>query len=120
MKKLLILLIILLCGCDKDIYEQITAKEAYKMITDKETIILDVREDNEYKKGHLKNSINIPFDELEERFIKEVTDNKNKIIIVYCQSGNRSMIAAEILSSLGFNNIYTFGSIDDWNYEIIK
>ena len=90
------------------------------MINKGNIIILDVREENEYNQGHLKNSINIPFDELEDRFITEVTDDKEKIIILYCRSGHRAMIGAETLASMGFKNLYTFGSIDDWNNEIIK
>ena len=113
-------ILILFSGCSKPIYEIISAEEAYKMINKGNIIILDVREENEYNQGHLKNSINIPFDELEDRFIAEVTDDKEKIIILYCRSGHRAMIGAETLASMGFKNLYTFGSIDDWNNEIIK
>lgn len=122
MKKIFLLLIciIILAGCDKPIYEQITADEAHEMISKKDVIILDVREDNEFNQGHLENAINIPFDELEDRFMKEVTSDKDQIIILYCRSGHRAMIGAETLASLGFTNLYTFGSIDDWEYEIVK
>ena len=118
MKKIIILLI-MLCGCNKPIYEQVTVDEALKIINEPNTIILDVRESNEYNKGHLKNSINIPFDEIATRFQEEVTSHKDTAIVIYCQSGHRAMIAAETLANLGFKNIYTFGSIDDWKYEIV-
>ena len=122
MKKIFLLLIciIIFAGCDKPIYEEITADEAYEMINKKDVIVLDVREDNEFNQGHLENAINIPFDELEDRFMKEVTSDKDQIIILYCRSGHRAMIGAETLASLGFTNLYTFGSIDDWEYEIVK
>ncbi len=122
MKKIFLLLIYItiFAGCDKPIYEQITADEAHEMISKKDVIILDVREDNEFNQGHLENAINIPFDELEDRFMKEVTSDKDQIIILYCRSGHRAMIGAETLASLGFTNLYTFGSIDDWEYEIVK
>lgn len=122
MKKIFLLLICItiFAGCDKPIYEEITADEAYKMINKKDVIVLDVREDNEFNQGHLENAINIPFDELEDRFMKEVTSDKDQIIILYCRSGHRAMIGAETLASLGFTNLYTFGSIDDWEYEIVK
>ena len=122
MKKIFFLLmcIIIFSGCEKPIYEQITAAEAYGMINKKDVIILDVREDNEYNQGHLENAINIPFDELEDRFMNEVTSDKDSIIILYCRSGHRAMIGAETLASLGFTNLYTFGSIDDWEYNIVK
>lgn len=120
LKKILVLLILLLIGCDSESYKQISASKAHDMIDKNDVVILDVREDYEYKTGHLKDAINIPFDELEDRFIEEVTDDKNKQIIIYCQSGSRAQIAAETLVALDFNNIYTFGGIDSWNYEIEK
>lgn len=120
LKKILVLLILLLVGCDSGTYKQISASKAHDMIDKNEVVILDVRETYEYETGHLKDAINIPFDELEDRFIQEVTDDKSEKIIIYCQSGSRAQIAAETLVALDFKNVYTFGGIDSWNYEIEK
>ena len=119
MKKIFLLLIYItiFAGCDKPIYEQITADEAHEMISKKDVIILDVREDNEFNQGHLENAINIPLEDLEKRLNELNKDNK---IIVYCLSGTRADIALEILEKNGFNNIYTFGGIEDWNYELYE
>lgn len=120
MKKLLLILVILFSGCGKQTYESISPQQAYDIINNQEVIILDVREEFEYRQGHLADSVNIPVDELIDRFILEVTDDKNKIIILYCKSGSRAITGAETLIGLGFKNVYTFGGIDDWNYEIVK
>ena len=54
MKKIFLLLICIIAfsGCEKPIYEQISAAEAYEIINKKDTIILDVREDFEYNQGN--------------------------------------------------------------------
>ena len=70
-------------------------------------VILDVRTKGEYQSGHLKNSINIPIDKLEQN-IKKL--NKNKSIITCCASGSRSASAKRILKSNGFEQVYNGGS----------
>ena len=46
--------------------------------------------------------------------------DKEKEILVYCRSGNRSRQAANKLLDLGFTNVKDFGGIIDWPYEITK
>jgi phage shock protein E len=69
--------------------------------------ILDVRTKLEYQSGHLKNSINIPIDNLTQN-IKKL--NKNKPIITCCASGARSASARRILKSNGFEQVYNGGT----------
>ena len=70
-------------------------------------IILDVRTKGEYQSGHLKNSINIPVDKLQQNLKKL---NKNKPIITCCASGSRSASAKKLLESSGFEQVYNGGS----------
>lgn len=72
-------------------------------------VILDVRTKGEYQSGHIRNSINIPVDNLPQN-IKKL--NKNKAIITCCASGARSASAMRILKSNGFEQVYNGGS---WN-----
>ncbi len=69
-------------------------------ISDENTAILDVRTKGEYIRGYIGNAINIPLDNLRDNIDKL---NKNKKIIIYCQSGLRSYIACSILGSSGFD-----------------
>jgi phage shock protein E len=62
-------------------------------------LILDVRTRNEYAGGHLKNSMNIPLNELPAQLKKL---KKEKTIITCCASGMRSSSAKNILQSNGF------------------
>lgn len=98
----------------------ITAQEA-KQIMDTETgyVIIDVRTPEEYAEGHVPGAIVIPNTEIESRAEMELPD-KDQLILVYCRSGRRSKMAAQILVELGYTNVREFGGILDWPYEVEK
>ena len=125
-KVILILLAVLLltaCGQDKEndqgaAYMNITTEEAKQIMDTAEGfIILDVRTQEEYDEGHIPGAILIPNTEIEARAEEMLTD-KDQLILVYCRSGRRSKLAAEILVELGYTNIREFGGIIDWPYEV--
>ena len=89
----------------------IEAKELLKENTN--TVLLDVRSNQEYNEYHLDGAINIPLYELRMN-VNNIILNKNNIIIVYCQTGGRSKKAVNILKKLGYTNIYEInGGIDN-------
>ena len=63
------------------------------------TVLVDVRTEFEFKKGHFEGALNIPVDSLRER-IGEL--DKDKEILEYCQIGLRGYVAARILTQKGF------------------
>lgn len=65
-------------------------------------VVLDVRNPNEYSAGHLEGAINIPLGRLPEH-LAELPREGN--ILVYCQSGGRSSIAASLLQRAGFRSV---------------
>jgi phage shock protein E len=69
--------------------------------------IIDVRSKEEFQRGHLKSSINIPLDKLTQSLKKL---DKSKPIITCCASGMRSASAKSILISNGFEQVYNGGS----------
>ena len=77
--------------------------------------IIDVRTYSEFAHGHIPNSINIDF--YNSSFITEINKlNKNKPVLIYCRSGNRSQKAGVIMDSLGFDKIYDLkGGYSIWN-----
>lgn len=91
----------------------ILVEEAHEIISGSEDyIILDVRSQQEYGEGHIKDAILIPVDELEER-LDEIPAGKS--IITYCRSGRRSASAADILVKNGFTPVYNMeGGILEW------
>ena len=78
-----------------------------------------VRTTEEYKEKHIPNAINIPNETIGREEISELPD-KEKLILVYCRSGNRSKQAAKKLADLGYTNIVEFGGINDWAGETVS
>lgn len=101
-------------------YQKISAKEAKEMMEKGEYgVILDVRTLEEYNEGHIEGATLLPNDEIKEK--AEITlYDKEEVILVYCRSGRRSEAAAKELIEMGYTNVYDFGGIIDWSYEIVK
>jgi phage shock protein E len=72
-------------------------------------LVIDVRNHAEFNSGHLPNAINIPLDEIEMTLPRRVTD-KNQVLLLHCQSGMRSGLAAKKLKRLGYVNTFNLGS----------
>lgn len=85
------------------LYKLVNFEQAKNLIEENKIILLDVRSKNEYDIMHIKNAINIPVNEIENRIF---TYGQNQAIMVYCTSGSRSKTAIQILNNLGYNNIY--------------
>jgi len=81
---------------------------------DEKSILIDVRTEQEFKQGHLKNAINIPHTEIRGK-IKDYVKDKEEKIIVYCRTGRRSGIAKKILEDMGYKNVINAGA-----YEKLK
>lgn len=114
----------LLTGCgggvSKDDYRQISQEEAKNMMDNQEVIILDVREQEEYDSGHIPGAVLLPVGTIDSDTASAVIPETDATVLVYCRSGNRSKTASSTLAGLGYTNIYEFGGINTWDYEIEK
>lgn len=101
--------------------KNVTVEEANKLLGDmKDLVVLDVRTEEEYKSGHLKNALLIPNDQIVSRK-SEIEKYKDRPMLVYCRSGNRSSVAVQSLEKLGFKNIYHMNQgIIAWKYDLVK
>lgn len=104
-------------------YREVSSKQAADLIQNEQPIILDVRTPLEYQRGHLHNSVLIPVQELQSRY-KELGKHKDREILIYCATGNRSTVASKILIDSGFKHIVNMrGGIYDWhkkNYPVTR
>lgn len=85
-------------------------------------VLIDVRSPEEHQGGFIPGTdFNIDFREIQNRH-QEVHAERDSHVVVYCQSGHRSNIAAETLMRLGYKNVYNVeGSMNAWeeaNYPI--
>ena len=101
-------------------YEQISPQEAKKrMDNEEDVIILDVRTQEEYDSGHIKNAVCLPNEDILNE--PDILPDKGQQILVYCRSGNRSKQAAQKLADMGYENVLEFGGILDWPYpELVE
>jgi rhodanese-related sulfurtransferase len=104
-------------------YRAITAREAADFIESDAPLILDVRTPGEYERGHLKDAVLMPVQVLHQHLDK-LSGYKDKEILVYCATGNRSTVASRILIENGFKRISNMRhGIADWSaekYPIVK
>lgn len=87
---------------------------ALQLINHKNAFILDVRQPDEYKGGHIINAQLIPLGSLQAR-IGELVKYKDKPVVVVCRSGNRSGSACALLAKQGFTEAYNLaGGMMAW------
>jgi len=97
-----------------------SASEAYnKTKSSRNSILLDVRTNQERKERMIKGSYHIPLHEIGSR-INELNKFKDKEIICYCRTGNRSVSAASKLKKNGFNSANMRGGINSWYANGLK
>ncbi len=65
-------------------------------------MILDVRTNKEYERGHIPGALHVPLSDIGDK-IKKL--KKDKELVVYCQSGNRSIWAIKRLMGMGYKNL---------------
>jgi rhodanese-related sulfurtransferase len=91
----------------------------------KNTVLVDVRNPDEYVDGHIPEAINLPLEKLEEAANGSGVDfttafsvplpDKNQAIVLSCLKGKRASKACEILVGLGYTNVRVYhGSFKDW------
>lgn len=97
----------------------ITADEAIKILNDfPNTLLVDVRDIDEHNEEFILGSICIPLADMIEDLSKtEFPEERDTVIILYCQKGSRSQKAYEILTEAGYINVYSIGGIEDWPYD---
>jgi rhodanese-related sulfurtransferase len=89
----------------------------------KVAVLLDVREMHEWRRGHIQGALLIPMDEVPEvadpsgpEPDSRLTEHSDERIIVYCDAGVRSLLAAHELKKLGYGNVASMaGGIGVWS-----
>ncbi len=82
--------------------------EAILLSNRQDALFLDIRDDGEYQSGHIPDAIHIPLKQLPER-VAELEKYRDRPLIAYCRSGNRSASAGAVLRKQGFENVYNLG-----------
>jgi len=90
--------------------------DATKQAYDAGAVLLDVREVEEWREGHVENAVHIPRGMLEFQAPEEGRlRNKDVHVITYCTAGARSALAADRLEQMGWQNVHTLDArYDEW------
>jgi len=87
---------------------------ATKLLNEGEALFLDVRDDKEYKAGHVLNARNVPLANM-DKFMHELEKHKEKDVVVYCESGQRAQRAGMQLRKNGFTQLHIIsGGLNEW------
>jgi molybdopterin/thiamine biosynthesis adenylyltransferase/rhodanese-related sulfurtransferase len=93
---------------------EVDATHARELIDEREPVIVDVREQEEWDEGHIPGAVHIPRGHLESR-IERAAPDSSRPVLVYCSAGNRSAFAAKTLGELGYDDVASLaGGFTDW------
>ena len=96
---------------------EVDTAEAEEQIAHPGTVVLDVREPDEYEQGALPGAVHIPRGHLESQIENKVVD-RDAPVVVYCAGGTRSAFAADTLSQLGYTDVVSVvGGFNKWKNE---
>lgn len=84
----------------------INSNQLLKMINEgRLTLIIDVRDEEDYMLGHIPKAVNIPMEIILSK-LEELYQYKDEVILIYCAKGQSSAIVCKYLESKGFSNVY--------------
>ncbi len=78
-------------------------------------LIIDLRKEAAFKKFHIKNAVNIPYESILNR---EIEIPNGKTLILYCEHGGVSIIAAKVLLKRGYKVINTIGGVTAYKKQM--
>jgi rhodanese-related sulfurtransferase len=91
--------------------------QATQMLNQGKAVILDIRDQDEFAAGHIRDARHIPLKDLKSR-ISELDKFKSKSVIVVCSSGAQSARAASQLKGAGFTEVYSLdGGLAAWRAQ---
>ena len=94
--------------------KSVSPYQATQLLNGGEAMFVDVRDDAEFKKGHVLEATNIPLSALDQR-LHELEKYKDKDLVVYCDSGMRSQKAGAKLKKSGFSKMHMMaGGLAAW------
>jgi sulfur-carrier protein adenylyltransferase/sulfurtransferase len=93
---------------------EVDATHARELIDERDPVIVDVREQEEWDEGNIPGAVHIPRGHLESR-IERAAPDSSRPVLLYCSSGNRSTFAAKTLGELGYEDVVSLaGGFTDW------
>ena len=88
--------------------------EATRMLNHDNAVMIDMREDKEYREGHIINAVHAPAGK-QNNYTAKLEKYRERPLIVYCRSGQRSTAVCSKLRKQGFEAVYNLkGGVVAW------
>jgi rhodanese-related sulfurtransferase len=98
-------------------FATITPLLAVAKMNDSDTVVIDVREVDEFNKGHIESAMNVPLSKLPEQLPK-LENYKKSPVLIACETGTRSASAGKILTKAGFEQVFVMtGGMVAWTED---
>jgi len=95
----------------------VTSQRLTHLMNKEDALVLDVRDSKDYREGHITGSRNIPFSKLKES-VGEITQFKDKPVVIVCKMGQHAGAAGKILHAEGFASVQRLsGGITTWKSD---
>jgi rhodanese-related sulfurtransferase len=94
--------------------------KAHELLQQGKTIkLIDVRTKEEFRDGHVKNSVNIPLNTLPQRYVSALPNKEAKVFII-CYSGSRASDATDFLKRAGYTDVHNIGGVASWKFGLVR
>lgn len=100
----------------QDLPQDVSQNVAYALMQEKGAVVIDVRSEAEYNEGHIYGAYNFPLETIMYAHELDILKEQNTPVLLYCKSGRRSGMAAEMLYRKGFVGMMNFGGVMTWEY----
>lgn len=94
-------------------YEKVNTREARQLAADGAALI-DVRDPAMFARGHIEGAVSLPLYALGGDAAARVIGPRDRAVVVYCQAGVLSAMAAQALVGLGYEQVYDLGGVGNW------
>lgn len=92
----------------------VTPQQLTNLVNQQQATVIDLRDQAEFRKGHIVDAINIPYAKLNER-VSELESLRERPLILVCKLGQYSSAAGKQLMQQGFKQVYRLsGGISEW------
>ena len=93
----------------------VTPQQAINLINSEQGVFVDLRDNADFRQGHIIDTLHIPSSKLEER-MAELVKYKEKPVVLVCKLGQQSGAASKQLKAAGFSRVYKMtGGMMEWS-----
>lgn len=97
--------------------QTLTPQGATNLVNREDALVVDLRDSDEFREGHIAGSINVPYKELENR-LDELKKHAERPLILVCKTGTQTGPAGRLLREKGLDNVWRIsGGITAWRND---